>query len=90
MTGIPAVGGSELPSTPKPKEPTASELRLQSFIAIERPLVFSVPEACHLLRISRTVLYEHIARGTLKPIKRGRRTLFHRDEVERFAAITLV
>jgi excisionase family DNA binding protein len=36
--------------------------------------------------MSRTALYAAIKQGRIKAVKNGFRTLFHRDEIERFAA----
>lgn len=49
-------------------------------------LLNDVKTVCALLSISRTHLYEEIKRGRLSPVKSGNKTLFHRDELERYAA----
>lgn len=46
----------------------------------------SVRDTCRLLCMSRTALYAAVRDGRIKPLKQGARTLFHRDEIERYAA----
>lgn len=46
----------------------------------------SVRDTCRLLCMSRTALYGAVREGRIRPKKLGARTLFHRDEIERFAA----
>ncbi len=53
------------------------------------PLLVPVTEACRLLSVSRTVVYELIARGELRPIKVGARTLFAASELERYVSARL-
>lgn len=45
-----------------------------------------VKTTCQLLSMSRSALYEAMAAGLIRAVKIGRKTLFHRDEIERFAA----
>ncbi|MCA3413173.1 MAG: helix-turn-helix domain-containing protein [Roseomonas sp.] len=49
-------------------------------------ILFGVQETCGILNMSRTALYAAIKQGRIKAVKNGFRTLFHRDEIERFAA----
>jgi excisionase family DNA binding protein len=48
---------------------------------------YSITDACYSLSISRSSLYEMIARAELKPIKIAGRTLIPRSELERLTAI---
>lgn len=49
-------------------------------------LLNDVKSTCRMLSISRTYLYSEIKRGRLTPLKCGTKTVFHRDELERYAA----
>ena len=49
-------------------------------------LLNDVKTTCRLLSMSRTYLYNEIKRGRLTPLKSGTKTVFHRDEIERYAA----
>jgi excisionase family DNA binding protein len=46
----------------------------------------SVRDTCRFLCMSRTALYANVRSGRIRPVKQGSRTLFHRDEIERYAA----
>lgn len=45
------------------------------------PMAFSIPEAAAASRTSRTSLYAAIARGELRAVKRGKRTLVLADDL---------
>jgi len=49
------------------------------------PLLVGVEEVCHLLSIRRTHLYKLVAEEKLRPVKLGRRTLFHYEQLVAFA-----
>lgn len=44
-----------------------------------------VKSTCRLLSMSRSALYEAIKGGRICALKNGSRTMFHRDEILRFA-----
>jgi excisionase family DNA binding protein len=50
-----------------------------------RPLLVDVACACSLLSVSRTTIYSLINRGSLKPKKIGRKTLFRFDDLRALA-----
>jgi excisionase family DNA binding protein len=49
-------------------------------------ILYSVKEACRQLSVSRSSLYQAFKANRLRPVKYGKRTLIHRDELERFVA----
>ena len=49
-------------------------------------ILYDIKEACTLLSLSRSALYRAIKEGRIRPLKNGKRTLIHRDELERFVA----
>jgi excisionase family DNA binding protein len=49
-------------------------------------MLYSVKEACQQLSVSRSSLYQAFRENRLRPVKYGKRTLIHRDELERFVA----
>ena len=49
-------------------------------------ILFDVKHTCGMLSMSRTGLYDALKTGRIKALKSGKRTLFHRDEIERFVA----
>lgn len=46
-------------------------------------LVVTVAEACGLLRISRSFVWKLIAKGQIRTLKIGRRTLIKRSELDK-------
>lgn len=44
-----------------------------------------VKATCQLLSMSRSALYEAVKQGRICALKNGSRTVFHRDEIFRFA-----
>ena len=53
-------------------------------MSLPRPQACSVKEALEILNIGRTSLYEEIKKGTLKARKIGSKTIFLRDELDKF------
>jgi excisionase family DNA binding protein len=51
---------------------------------MDRPLAFSVAEACSAARIGRTSLYQAIRAGELRALKRGRRTIILANDLRRY------
>jgi excisionase family DNA binding protein len=49
-------------------------------------LLHPVTEAWEILGVGRTTLYELIARGEIRAVKIGRRTLIPDEELQRFVA----
>ncbi len=50
------------------------------------PILLPVPEACRVIGISRSTLYELIAAGDITIRKIGRKTLIPREDLTSFAA----
>ena len=50
-------------------------------------LAFRIDEACHVLGVGRTSMYELIKTGELKIIKVAGRTLVPRSELERLTSV---
>jgi excisionase family DNA binding protein len=49
-------------------------------------ILIDVEATCVMLSIARTTLYAEVRSGRITPIKRGKRTFFHRDEIKRYVA----
>lgn len=47
-------------------------------------LLYPIPEALEQIPVSRTTLYEEIARGAIVVVKIGRRSFIAHDELERY------
>ena len=61
---------------PEPEEPAPVE---------DTPLLYSADDAARMLGgISKAMVYRYVQRGELHPTKLGARTLFSREELERF------
>jgi excisionase family DNA binding protein len=54
-------------------------------ISVEAGVLLRVEAAAILLGIGRTKMYDLIGRGQVRIVRIGRRTLVHRDDLERFA-----
>jgi len=52
----------------------------------ETPRLLSVREACRLLGLSRTTLYEKMSSGRLRSVTVGRRRLIPREAIDDFVA----
>ena len=50
------------------------------------PILLPVPDACRVIGVSRSVLYELIAEGAITTRKLGRKTLIPREDLIAFAA----
>lgn len=50
------------------------------------PLAHQIPEACARVGIGRTMMYQLIKEGQIKPIKVGRRTLIPETELQKLVA----
>jgi excisionase family DNA binding protein len=50
------------------------------------PLAHQIPEACARVGIGRTMMYQLINEGKIKPIKVGRRTLIPESELQKLIA----
>ena len=53
---------------------------------MEQPISVTIREACQLIGISRSSLYEALANGKLHAVKFGNRTLIPYEELERCIA----
>jgi len=53
-------------------------------MSLPEPLALSIAEACSVARAGRTALYEAIRSGSLRAVKRGRRTLVLADDLRRY------
>jgi excisionase family DNA binding protein len=65
--------------------PTGTRQKLNLLISVERGVLLRVEAAAILLGIGRTKMYDLIGRGQVRVVRIGRRTLVHRDDLERFA-----
>jgi excisionase family DNA binding protein len=50
------------------------------------PLAHQIPEACARVGVGRTMMYQLIKEGQIKPIKVGRRTLIPETELQKLVA----
>lgn len=78
---------TQIPRWPDETEPeTAGWAPDRSLLmSLRDGLLLRVEAAAILLGIGRTTMYELIRRGEIPVVRIGRRTLVHRDDLERFA-----
>jgi excisionase family DNA binding protein len=60
---------------------------MRKLAASEKPLVYTVDEAAHLLRMSRQTVYEAARRGEVPSIRIGRRVLVPRVALEKLIGL---
>jgi excisionase family DNA binding protein len=73
--------------------PSPVPMPAQASVAVpvpNAPLLLRVPEAAELLRISRSTLYQLIARGEVSIVRIGRTVRVSRRELERLAGAGVV
>lgn len=63
------------------------DLRADSEPPRLQPMAYRIPDACHVLGIGRTSLYELVKAGELKLIKIAGRTLVPHSEIERLTSV---
>lgn len=51
------------------------------------PLLYKIPEACALLRMSRTEIYEQIKAGRLHTVHQGRASFIAADDLAAYVAL---
>lgn len=66
-------------------KPLGDATKERLLISVQQGVLLRVEAAAILLGIGRTTMYELIRRRDIPVVRIGRRTLVHRDDLERFA-----
>lgn len=75
-------------ATAYPHEKSLRDLTPSASLAARpEPLAYRIQDACYMLGIGRTSLYELVKAGELKLIKIAGRTLVPRSEIERLTRV---
>ena len=61
-------------------------VELKSSGAEELPRLLSIPQACRVLGVGRSVLYQMLSSGQIRSVKIGRRRLVPREAIDEFVA----
>jgi excisionase family DNA binding protein len=55
--------------------------------ALATPQLYRIPDAMHLLSMSRTVIYEQLRTGRLRSVRQGRARLIPADAIRDYIAL---
>ena len=69
---------------------THQGLRPETITSATRPLLVSVRQASEMLSISRSVIYQLMDAGQLRPIRIGRSVRFPVEQLEQFVADRII
>lgn len=78
-------GGAATGSGPNRGPPAETAEDRNLLISVREGMLLRVENAAILLGIGRTMMYELIRRREIPVVRIGRRTLVHREDLERFA-----